>query len=85
MTTNVAVIGMGYVGIPIAALLADTGIFKVTGIQRRSKRSEWKIDYLNQGKCPIKNEPELPEIISRVVNEKETLSVTDNISVINFL
>ena len=82
MTTNVAVIGMGYVGIPIAALLADTGIFKVTGIQRRSKRSEWKIDYLNQGKCPIKNEPELPEIISRVVNEKETLSVTDNISVI---
>lgn len=82
MTTNIAVIGMGYVGIPIAALLADTDIFKVTGIQRRSKRSGWKIDYLNQGKCPIKNEPELPELISKVVKEKKTLSVTDNFSII---
>lgn len=83
MTVNVAVIGMGYVGIPIAALLADTEGFKVTGIQRRSKRSGWKINYLNQGKCPIKNEPELPEMISRVVIEKKTLSVTDDISIIN--
>ncbi|MFX1249470.1 MAG: nucleotide sugar dehydrogenase, partial [Promethearchaeota archaeon] len=82
MTINVAVIGMGYVGVPIAALLADTGVFKVTGIQRRSKRSGWKIDYLNQGKCPIKNEPELPELISRVVKEKKSFSVTDDISII---
>ncbi|MFX1421946.1 MAG: nucleotide sugar dehydrogenase [Promethearchaeota archaeon] len=82
MTINVAVIGMGYVGIPIAALLADTGVFKVTGIQRRSKRSGWKIDYLNQGKCPIKNEPELPELISRVVKEKKSFSVTDDISIV---
>ncbi len=80
MATKVAVIGMGYVGIPIAALLADTDIFEVIGIQRRSKRSEWKIDYLNQGKCPIKNEPGLPELITRVVKEKKTFSVTDDIS-----
>ena len=82
MTTNVAVIGMGYVGIPIAALLADIDIFKVTGIQRRSKRSGWKIDYINQGKCPIKNEPELPEILQRVVVDKKTLYVTDDITVV---
>ena len=45
MTTNVAVIGMGYVGIPIAALLADTDFFKVTGIQGRSK-TIWMKDRL---------------------------------------
>lgn len=82
MASNVAVIGMGYVGIPIAALLADIGLFQVTGIQRRSKRSGWKIDYLNQGKCPIKNEPDLPELISRVVTKKKTLTVTDDVTIL---
>jgi len=82
MTTNVAVIGMGYVGIPIAALLADTGIFNVIGIQRRSERSGWKIDFLNEGKCPIKNEPDLPELIQRVVLDKKTFRVTDDITVV---
>ena len=82
MVSKVAVIGMGYVGIPIAALLADTGFFQVTGVQRRSKRSGWKIEYLNEGKCPIKNEPELPELIERVVKQKKTFSVTDDISIV---
>ena len=48
---RIAVIGMGYVGIPAAVLLADAG-YSVTGIQRRSERSGWKIDWLNQGKMP---------------------------------
>lgn len=76
---NVAVIGMGYVGIPAAALLADAG-YKVTGIQRRSQRSGWKIDCLNEGTCPIGgNEPELPEILKRVI-ERGNLRVTDDYS-----
>jgi hypothetical protein len=33
-STNIVVIGMGYVGIPCAALLADVPGFRVTGIQR---------------------------------------------------
>ncbi|MFX0210921.1 MAG: nucleotide sugar dehydrogenase, partial [Candidatus Hodarchaeota archaeon] len=83
MTFKVAVIGMGYVGIPIAALLADTDLFQVTGIQRRSERSGWKIEFLNEGKCPIKNEPDLPELIQRVVLDKKTFRVTDDITVVN--
>jgi len=83
MSTKIAVIGMGYVGIPAAALLADIDGFTVTGIQRRSKRSGWKIDYLNDGKCPIKNEPGLPELIKRVVKEKGTFKVTDDLSIIS--
>ncbi len=65
---KVAVIGMGYVGIPIAALLADAG-YDVTGIQRQSARSGWKIDWLNAGRCPIGgNEPELPQLLSQAVS-----------------
>lgn len=83
MSKKVAVIGMGYVGIPIAALIADTDLFQVTGIQRRSKRSGWKIDFINSGKCPIKNEPELPELIFRVVIDKKSFIVTDDVSILS--
>jgi UDP-N-acetyl-D-mannosaminuronic acid dehydrogenase len=69
---------MGYVGIPAAALLADIEGFTVIGIQRRSKRSGWKIDYLNEGKNPIGgDEPGLSELIQKVV-KKGTFRVTDD-------
>jgi len=78
---KVVVVGMGYVGIPAAALFADAEGFEVVGIQRRSKRSGWKIDMLNEGKNPIGgDEPGLEELIHRVVVEKKTFSVTDDIS-----
>src|SRR5665811_1232620 len=44
---KLVVVGMGYVGTPVAALFADVPSFKVTGMQRRSARSAWKIDALN--------------------------------------
>jgi UDP-N-acetyl-D-mannosaminuronic acid dehydrogenase len=70
---------MGYVGIPCAALFADVPGFRVTGIQRRSERSGWKIECLNAGNCPFEgDEPGLAELIHRVVVEKESFSVTDD-------
>jgi UDP-N-acetyl-D-mannosaminuronic acid dehydrogenase len=72
---------MGYVGIPSAALFADVEGLNVVGVQRRSDRSGWKIDYLNQGKCPIGgNEPGLPELIEKVV-KKGTFNATDDIGI----
>jgi UDP-N-acetyl-D-mannosaminuronic acid dehydrogenase len=78
MTTNIVVIGMGYVGIPMSVLLADVKDFYVTGIQRRSKRSGWKIKWLNEGKNPFEGEePGLDELIERVVKNGK-FKVTDN-------
>ena len=79
---NIVVIGMGYVGIPCAILLADVPGFQVIGVQRRSERSGWKIEYLNSGKCPFEgDEPGLAELIERVVLEKKSFRVTDDFAV----
>ncbi len=82
MVTKIVVIGMGYVGIPAAALLADVDGHNVTGLQRRSKRSGWKIDVLNSGKSPFEgDEPGLDELIAKVV-AKGTFRVTDDLEVL---
>ncbi|MFW9794578.1 MAG: nucleotide sugar dehydrogenase [Candidatus Thorarchaeota archaeon] len=82
MVARITVIGMGYVGIPCAALLADVPGFMVTGLQRRSKRSGWKIEHLNAGKSPFEgNEPGLDELISKVV-ENGSFKVTDDVDVL---
>jgi len=80
MSKKIVVIGMGYVGIPAAALFADVEGFSVVGIQRRSKRSGWRIDWLNDGKNPIGgDEPGLSDLIQKVV-KKGTFRVTDDFS-----
>ncbi|MFX0019994.1 MAG: nucleotide sugar dehydrogenase [Promethearchaeota archaeon] len=83
MPTNIVIIGMGYVGIPMATMLADVDDFFVTGIQRNSQRSGWKIDWLNSGKNPFEGEePGLGELISRVVMNKK-FYVSDNYDACN--
>lgn len=79
--TQVAVIGMGYVGIPAAVLFADVPGFQVIGIQRRSPRSGWKIDLLNRGGSPFPDsEPEIGELIRRVVLETKSFRVTESMA-----
>ena len=79
----VVVMGVGFVGAVMAAIVADT-VDKngrpskfVIGMQRPSQRSFWKIPLLNRGISPVKAEdPEVDPMIARCVNEKKTLMAT---------
>jgi UDP-N-acetyl-D-mannosaminuronic acid dehydrogenase len=66
---KIGVIGMGYVGIPAAALFADSPQFDhVCGFQRESPSSGYKIAMLNRGESPLRGEePGLGELLRKVV------------------
>jgi UDP-N-acetyl-D-glucosamine dehydrogenase len=82
----VVVMGVGFVGAVMAAIIADTVDKKtkkpskfVIGCQRPSARSYWKIPLLNLGRSPVKAEdPEVDPMIARCVLEKKTLIATYN-------
>ena len=87
----VVVMGVGFVGAVMAAIVADTvdGNGKsskfVIGMQRASVRSFWKIPMLNQGVSPVKAEdPEVDPMIRRCVIDKKTLVATYVYDVIKF-
>ncbi|WP_091690604.1 nucleotide sugar dehydrogenase [Methanococcoides vulcani] len=68
---KIGVLGMGYVGIPAAALFANSDKFDhILGFQRDSKSSGYKIEMLNHGESPLKGEePGLEELLKKVVDE----------------
>lgn len=79
----VVVMGVGFVGAVMAAVIADSTDKKgrpgkfVIGMQRPSGRSFWKIPLLNRGLAPVKSEdPEVDVLIKRCVLEKKTLVAT---------
>jgi len=76
---KIGVIGMGYVGIPAAALLADSPAFDhVFGFQRDSASSGYKIAMLNRGESPLKGEePGLEELLKKVVAAKKFTATPD--------
>jgi nucleotide sugar dehydrogenase len=79
----VVVMGVGFVGAAMAAVVADTEDNKgnptkyVIGMQRPSARSYWKIPVLNKGVSPVVSEDkELAPMIKRCVLDKKTLTAT---------
>lgn len=79
----VAVVGLGFVGAVMAAVVADstrpdgTPGKLVIGMQRPSTRSFWKIPMMNRGVSPVTAEdPEVAPMIARCVLEKRTLVAT---------
>jgi nucleotide sugar dehydrogenase len=82
----VVVMGLGFVGAVMAAIVADATDRKdghpsklVIGCQRPSTRSYWKIPMLTRGESPVKAEdPEVAPMIARCVLEKKTLTATYN-------
>ena len=72
-SAKLAVIGLGYVGLPVAALFGQKG-FSVTGVDIKQSR----IDLINEGISPIVGkEPGLSELIASVVEEGKLTATTD--------
>ena len=87
----VVVMGVGFVGAVMAAIVADTVDENgkptkfVIGMQRPSVRSFWKIPMLNKGISPVKAEdPEVEPMIRRCVIDKKTLVATYVYDVLQF-
>jgi nucleotide sugar dehydrogenase len=82
----VVVMGVGFVGAVMAAIVADSVDPEsgkptkfVIGCQRPSPRSYWKIPLLSRGQSPVKAEdPSVDPMIARCVLEKKTLVATWN-------
>ncbi len=81
----VVVMGLGFVGAVMAAIVADSRDRKgkhnkfVIGCQRPSSRSFWKIALLNRGQSPVKAEdPQVEALIRHTVLESKTLTATFN-------
>lgn len=69
----IGVVGLGYVGLPVACLFADAG-FNVTGLEVKPER----VDLINQGISPIKGiEPGLEELLNKVIKTGRLRASTD--------
>lgn len=86
----VVVMGVGFVGAVMAAIVADCEDQDgrpskfVIGCQRPSTRSFWKIPLLNRGISPVKAEdPQVDVLIGRCILEKKTLTATYNSQVLD--
>lgn len=70
---EIAVVGPGVVGLPMAALLASAELWapdgvptRVTVVQRPSTSSGWKVGAINAGRSPIGAlEPEIDELVAQ--------------------
>ncbi|MBT8131402.1 MAG: nucleotide sugar dehydrogenase, partial [Gammaproteobacteria bacterium] len=61
---SISVIGMGYMGLPIACLLAEAG-HGVAGVDLDKR----KVDAINRGDCPF-DEPGLPDLLERALKQQ---------------
>ncbi len=70
---KIGIIGLGYVGLPVACMFAKAG-FNVIGLDIKQNR----VDLINNGNCPIEgNEPGLPELLAEVVGQKRLQASTN--------
>lgn len=72
---NVTVVGLGKIGLPLAAIFANCGHFHVYG----ADINKAVVDKVNQGISHVDNEPGLDELVSKAY-ESKTLEATVNTS-----
>jgi UDP-N-acetyl-D-mannosaminuronic acid dehydrogenase len=72
-SARIGVIGLGYVGLPVAAMFAQKG-YDVVGVDIKAER----VEKINQAISPIEgNEPGLAELLSEVVHSGKLKATTE--------
>ncbi len=72
-TAKLAIIGLGYVGLPVACLFAEAG-FDVIGVDIQAER----VAQINAGLSPIEgDEPGLAELLAQVVHNGKLRATSD--------
>lgn len=72
-TAKLAIIGLGYVGLPVACLFAEAG-FDVIGVDIQAER----VAQINAGLSPIQgDEPGLAELLAQVVHSGKLRATSD--------
>jgi nucleotide sugar dehydrogenase len=69
---TIDLVGIGKMGLPLAALFAREGA-RVIGV----RRDEQQVKEINEGRCPIKEEPDLAEMIQETVARGSLVATTD--------
>ncbi len=72
---TVAVYGLGKMGLPLAAVFADQGA-RVIGVDI----SPEVVSQVNKGKCPVSNEPGLPDMVKANVERQRLSATTDGVA-----
>lgn len=72
MSTQIAVVGLGKIGLPIAAYFATNGC-EVVGIDI----DQHAVSVINSGEVPFPGEPELPSMLKKVVSEGNFRATAD--------
>lgn len=76
---KLAVIGLGYVGLPVACMFADKD-FSVLGVDIKAER----VNQINQGHCPIEGfEPGLPELLTKIISAGQLRATTNYEELVN--
>jgi UDP-N-acetyl-D-mannosaminuronic acid dehydrogenase len=72
-TAKIAIIGLGYVGLPVACQFADVG-YDVLGVEIQADR----VERINAGLSPIEgDEPGLADLLNRVVGQRRVCATSD--------
>ncbi len=72
-SARIGVIGLGYVGLPVAAMFAEAD-YQVTGIEIRDDR----VQVINSGRSPIEgDEPGLNDLLAKVAASKKLFATSD--------
>jgi UDP-N-acetyl-D-mannosaminuronic acid dehydrogenase len=72
---TVAIYGLGKMGLPLAAVFADKGA-RVIGVDTNPQ----VVAQVSEGKCPVSNEPGLPEMLQANVTRRKLSATTDGVA-----